>query len=96
MQPRSGFILLLVLMLLGLQHRLWFGEGSYSDLQRLSQKVAQAQVSNVVREQRNRVLRIEVRDLKSGDAAMEEKARSELGLIKPGETFFMLVEKDTP
>jgi cell division protein FtsB len=82
-------------MLLGLQYRLWVGEGSFAHVNGLSEKVDRAEQTNDVKEGRNEVLRVEIRDLKSGYDSIEEKARSQLGLIKKGETFFLLVESDT-
>ena len=83
-------------MLVALQFRLWVGEGSFAHVNGLQAKLDKAQVDNEVKKRRNDVLRAEIRDLKNGYDALEEKARSELGLIKEGETFFLLVEQDTP
>jgi len=85
-------ILTLSVLLLGLQYRLWVGEGSLADVVRLSDGIeVQVQENDRLRE-RNRILATEVDGLKSGLDAVEERAREDLGMIKPGETFFMVVE----
>lgn len=86
----------LVVMLVSLQFRLWAGEGSFAHVNGLAGKVEHARAVNLVKEQRNKVFRAEIRDLKSGYDSIEEKARVELGFIKEGETFFMLVEQEEP
>ena len=87
---------LLLLALLGwLQYRLWFGEGGASAAGGLQDKVDRQVVENRGLRQRNEQLAAEVENLKSGEAAAEERARSELGMIKPGETFYRVVE-DAP
>jgi cell division protein FtsB len=58
----------------------------------LQQQVEQQTHENAGLAQRNAALAAEVEDLKSGEAAVEERARSELGMIKPGETFYRVVE----
>ncbi len=85
-------ILTLSVLLLGLQYRLWVGDGSLADVVRLSDGIeVQVQENDRLRE-RNRILATEVDGLKSGLDAVEERAREDLGMIKPGETFFMVVE----
>ena len=85
-------MLLLALLLGWLQYRLWFGEGSWGEVNGLQNHVAQQQRENRGLQERNNELAAEVEDLKSGEAAVEERARSELGMIKPGETFYRVVE----
>jgi cell division protein FtsB len=85
-------LLALVLLLCGLQAKLWWGEGGWREAKLLQQKVNQQRVENEKLKQRNDALTAEVEDLKSGEAAVEERARSELGMIKPGETFYRVVE----
>ncbi len=86
----------LIVLLLNLQYRLWAGEGSFAHVNGLGEKAEHARAVNVVKEQRNEVLKAEIRDLKNGHDSIEEKARVELGFIKKGETFFMLVEQEKP
>ncbi|MEO8365186.1 MAG: cell division protein FtsB [Pseudoxanthomonas sp.] len=85
-------MLLLALVLGWLQYRLWFGEGSWGEVNGLQNHVAQQKHENHGLQERNNELAAEVEDLKSGEAAVEERARSELGMIKPGEKFYRVVE----
>jgi cell division protein FtsB len=82
----------LVALLAFLQLRLWFGEGGRRSVADLQQKVEAQTRENGGLKQRNDALAAEVEDLKSGEAAVEDRARSELGMIKPGETFYRVVE----
>ncbi len=82
-------ILLLILILL--QLKMWFGEGGFSDVRRLEQRVEEQTKENEALAQRNRELRAEVEDLRQGLGAVEERARSELGLIMENEEFYQVV-----
>ena len=82
-------ILLLVLVLL--QLKMWFGEGSFRDVRRLEQRVEQQALENEALALRNRELQAEVEDLRQGLEAVEERARSELGMIKEDEEFYQVV-----
>jgi cell division protein FtsB len=79
---------------MGLQSRLWLGEGSFAHVNTLQAKVSRKVAENSVKVQRNKILRAEIIELKRGLESIEEKARSEFGLIKEGETFFLLIEDD--
>jgi cell division protein FtsB len=81
----------LLLLLLALQYKLWLGEGGFADVRRLQQRVAEQQQENARLEQRNRQLEAEVEDLRQGYDAIEERARSELGMIREGEEFYQVV-----
>jgi len=84
-------IILLVLLVL-LQYRLWNGNGSIPEVRQLKEiKAAQAEENEKLTE-RNLSLAAEVVDLKQGFDAVEERARNELGLIQSGEVFFRIVE----
>ena len=83
-------ILLVILLLL--QDKLWTGAGGWPDARHLRATVETQRVENARLQQRNDALSAEVEDLKSGETAVEERARSELGMIKPGETFYRVVE----
>lgn len=89
-------LLVLVALLAWLQYRLWFGNGGANEVSALEQQVAQQARQNTGLVERNAALAAEVADLKSGEAAIEERARSELGMIKPGETFYRVVERVPP
>jgi cell division protein FtsB len=84
--------LVLIIVLIALQVRLWTGQGGLRDVWRLQQRVAQQKDENAQLKKRNETLSAEVEDLKHGEEAIEERARSELGLLKPGETFYQVVE----
>jgi cell division protein FtsB len=84
--------LLLLILLLALEVKLWTGDWSMREVWRLRQRVSEQKVENQKLKQRNEALSAEVQDLKTGDEAIEERARSELGLIKPDETFYQVVE----
>ena len=84
--------LILVALLLLLQYPLWLGKGSWLKVWDLHRQVeAQQQINQQTRE-RNAVLNAEVLDLKQGTAAIEERARSDLGMIKRNEVFYQILE----
>jgi len=85
-------IVLLVGLLAALQYSLWIGTGSLADVHRLHLSVAKQTRENARLSERNKALEAEVRDLKHGLAAIEERARTELGMIKKGETFYQVVD----
>jgi cell division protein FtsB len=91
---RSVTLILVVLLLL-LQYPLWLGKGSWLKVWDLHRQVEAQQQANQQAQARNAVLDAEVRDLKQGTAAIEERARSELGMIKRDEVFFQVLE-DSP
>jgi cell division protein FtsB len=82
----------LVVVLVMLQVNLWVGEGSFSQLRSLESQVEVQKQENVVLADRNLELENEVLDLKTGLDAVEERARSEFGMVKDGETLFLIVE----
>ena len=92
MRSLALVLLLLVALLAWLQYRLWFGQGGEREVAALQAQVHQQAHANAGLKQRNEALAAEVEDLKSGEAAAEERARSELGMIKPGETFYRVVD----
>ncbi len=82
---------LLILLLILLQYRLWVGPGSLADVNNLKQEIKAQREELVVLRERNRALQAEVEDLRSGQSAIEERARSELGMIKEGEIFYQVI-----
>lgn len=82
---------LLIIFILGLQYRLWVGENSLAELWGVKLKMQEQAGVNDKLEARNDALKAEVADLKQGLDAIEERARSELGMIKENETFYQLV-----
>lgn len=87
-------IAVLVALLLTLQFRLWFADGGLAEIYRLKQEIATQEERNARLRERNEALAAEVRDLKKGMEAVEARARSELGMVGEGETFFRVIEKD--
>ncbi len=84
-------VIVLLVLLVTLQYTLWFGDGGYRDVAWLKKQVAEQKAENRRLRERNRALEAEVVDLKQGRQAIEGRARSELGLIKPGEIFYQVV-----
>jgi cell division protein FtsB len=90
----QAILALLVLLFLMLQYTLWLGDFGHLRLMQLESAVALQQKANNKLEQRNLRLRAEVIDLKQGTAALEERARMQLGMIKEGEVFFQVIEPE--
>ena len=86
--------LVLLVILIALQVHLWTGPGGMREFWRLQQRVSDQKTENAKAKARNETLSAEVEDLKHGDEAIEERARAELGLLKPGETFYQVVEPE--
>ena len=84
------FVLLLVLMVL--QYKLWLGDGGVWSAARNEKTIDMQRTENLRLTDRNRALEAEVLDLKQGHEAVEERARSELGMVRKGETFYRVVE----
>ena len=84
-------LLILVAALVLLQLKMWFGEGGYRDVQRLAVRVEEQARENEELARRNSELQAEVEDLRQGLEAIEERARSELGLVKENEEFYQVV-----
>ena len=78
-----------------LQSKLWMGDGGFLDIQQIKQEIAQQKAENEKLAERNRILKAEVNDLKSGTEAIEEHARADLGLIKNDETFILVTGNKT-
>ena len=75
-----------------LQFQIWLGDNSVRTLNTLKNEIILQRDTNLSLDERNRELEIEIVDLKSGVEAIEERARSELGMIEEGETFFLIVQ----
>jgi len=78
---------ILIALLLILHAQLWFGRGSVGDVAAMQKKLEAQKAANAQAQQANEQLASEVRDLKEGLEMVEEKARSELGMVKPDEIF---------
>jgi cell division protein FtsB len=89
----AGLLLVLVL----LQYRLWLGDGSLREVSRLEAEIAAQEEQNARLKERNRTLAAEVQDLKKGMTAIEERARTDLGMVGKSETFYQVVApEDAP
>jgi cell division protein FtsB len=84
---------LLIGILLGLQYPLWLGDGGVLALWKLKQEIAVQKLENSGLKERNLALEAEVRDLKEGYEALEERARAELGMVRRGETLYQIIER---
>lgn len=82
---------LLVALLAVVHAQLWFGRGSVPSVGEMQRKLRQQQAANTQSQQANERLSAEVRDLKEGLEIVEEKARSELGMVRPNEIFVNVV-----
>ena len=86
MEKRTITVVLLGLLLV-LQAQLWFGRGSIPDVSQMRVRLDEAKARNLSAQTENDRLAAEVRDLKEGLEIVEEKARGELGMVKPNEIF---------
>jgi cell division protein FtsB len=85
---------ILFVLFLWLQYRLWVGEGSLAEVHNLRQEIGRQHTELEALKQRNKVLEAEVLDLKNGLEAIEERARSELGMVKKGEVFYQVIQSE--
>lgn len=81
-------------LILAIQYPLWMGKGSWLKVWEFSRQVDQQKEKNIQLAVRNAGLDAEVRDLKQGIDAVEERARVEMGMIKPDEVFFQVIDKN--
>jgi len=91
---RRWLTLVLIALLFGLQYKLWVGDGSLAEVWQLRQSLAEQRKENAQLAERNAALEAEVKDLKQGLDAVEERARAELGMIKDDEVFYQIVEPE--
>lgn len=84
-------VLVLMLLLCGLQAKLWFGDGGMQETHALQQQLDQQMRKNRELAQHNAAFSAEVDSLKQGLGAVEAEARRELGLVKPGERFYQFI-----
>lgn len=86
--------LLLFVLAVALQVKLRYGQGGHQDVANLQVRVQKQRAENQALKSRNQELAADVRDLQSGGEAIEERARLELGMIKPGEVFYQVIDAD--
>ena len=84
--------LILVVLIAALQYPLWFGKGSWMRVWEIDRQVHEQRIANDKLRQRNAALEAEVRDLKNGYDAIEERARNELGMTKQDEVFYEVLK----
>jgi cell division protein FtsB len=88
------FAAALLVVLLGLQYRLWLSDDGLRSVLNLRRSVAAQRAENAGLEQRNSQLAAEVKDLKTGTVAIQERARNDLGMVGPDETFYQVIDPD--
>jgi len=86
----------LAALIVVLQYPLWFGKGGWLRVRTLDQQVAAQKGVNAGLKARNEALDAEVRDLKQGMEAIEERARTDLGMIRKDEVFYQVVAPAAP
>ena len=86
-------VAILLILLLVLQYDLWVGDGSLATVWHLQKEVDAQQLENTYLKERNEALTAEVKDLKTGLDAIEERARDDLGMVKEGETYIQVVDE---
>ena len=86
----------LIVVVAGLQYRAWFSDDGYFAARALTERLEQQQRRAELQRQRNRILAAEVLALKNGHAAVEARARADLGMIRAGETFYIVAEEAAP
>jgi len=84
---------ILIGILIGLQYPLWLGDGGLLALWKLKYEISTQKIENTRLKERSLALEAEVRDLKQGYEALEERARAELGMVRRGETLFQIIER---
>ena len=82
----------ILLLLIGLQYKLWFGEGSMRTLHHLKKKSAEQMQLNETMALKNQSIKANIDELKSGEEALEEEARQDLGMVKSDETYYQFIE----
>lgn len=92
-RPAAWLAAALAAAFLGLQYRLWLGDGGIVELLGLRASIEAQHAENERMQARNRELEAEVLDLKTGLEALEDRARRELGMIREDETFYLIVEE---
>lgn len=88
--------LILAALIIALQYPLWLGKGSWLKVWEVDQELKKQQAENERLKLRNAYLDAEVKDLKTGYEAIEERARSELGMVKQDEVFFQVIDEPKP
>ena len=88
--------LILATLILAIQYPLWIGKGSWTRVWELDRQLVVQRATNAENKRRNEAMDAEVRDLKEGSEAIEERARMELGMIRRDEVFYQVVTPAQP
>jgi cell division protein FtsB len=89
-------VALLALLFIALQYHLWFGDGSWPRAQAVRSKFEFQIIDNERLQQSNATMEAEVLDLKTGLDAIEERARTDLGLVKQGDLYYQIIQAEHP
>lgn len=87
------FISLLLAVLVLFQYDFWFGKNGYFDYKNTEQEISLHKAENAQLSQRNQTIAAEIKDLKEGVEAIQERARLQYELVKPNETFYRIVKE---
>lgn len=87
-------VVILVVLFIWLQYKLWLGDGGIPEVLEMEREIDAVQVEVNRLEERNKALNAEVLDLKKGIEAIEERARSEMGMIKKDEMYYQVIDRD--
>lgn len=85
----------LIVLLLLLQYEFWFSDGGMKTVWKLQSSISTQQKMNDQLDKRNQALIVEIKDLQNGNAAIEARARQDLGMVKKGEVFYQIIQKHT-
>lgn len=91
-KPIKIYIAVLILLIVHLQYRIWSGDGSVEQIEKYNLRLNTLKTEIQAKKERNEGLYAEIFDLRKGQDAIEERARYELGMIRPNETFFQILE----
>ena len=87
-------VAILFVLLIWLQYKLWLGDGGIPEVLELEAEIETVQSEVNILQERNSALNAEVMDLKKGIEAIEERARSEMGMIKKDEIYYQVIDSD--
>lgn len=90
----SKLIVFLLLLIAALQYRLWLGDGGIREYRETTRRIDELQQEGERRSVRNAAVAADVADLRDGSDAIEERARHDLGMVKPGETYVQIYQED--
>lgn len=83
----------LIVLLLLMQYEFWFSDGGMKTVWKMQKDISTQTQKNAALDKRNQILIAEIKDLQSGNAAIEARARDDLGMVKKGEVYYQIVNK---